>query len=43
LVCHLAAYSGPEKVVWAASPEWIINDLPNVGMVTAIADCRMPN
>lgn len=32
LVAHLDSFNGPEKVVWAASPEWIINDLPNVGI-----------
>jgi hypothetical protein len=23
---------GPEKVVWAATPEWCLNDIPNVGI-----------
>jgi hypothetical protein len=32
VVCHLDSENGPEKVVWAAAPEWIINDLPNVGI-----------
>ena len=32
MVCHLDSENGPEKVVWAAAPEWIIEDLPNVGI-----------
>jgi hypothetical protein len=31
-VCNLDQENGPERVVWAAAPEWIINDLPNVGI-----------
>ena len=32
VVCHLDSENGPERVVWAAAPEWIIEDLPNVGI-----------
>lgn len=32
VVCHLDGENAPEKVVWAASPELVINDLPNVGI-----------
>jgi hypothetical protein len=27
VLCHLDSENGPEKVVWAAAPEWVINDL----------------
>ena len=32
MVCHLDNENGPERVVWAAAPEWTIEDLPNVGI-----------
>jgi hypothetical protein len=32
IVCSLDPENAPEKLVWAAAPEWIVSDLPNVGM-----------
>lgn len=32
LIAPLDADNGPEKVVWAATPEWECKDLPNVGI-----------
>lgn len=32
IASHIDAMIAPERVVWAGSPEYMINDLPNVGL-----------